>query len=71
MPRYLIEEPTPFADAEEWLSFRDALARLPSEDPDVAAALRHADEVLATMGFSRSANSTWPSGFSGLTQLVG
>lgn len=71
MPRYLIEEPTPFADAEEWLSFRDALARLPSEDPAVAAALRRADDVLATMGYSRSADTPWDAGFPGLSQLVG
>ena len=46
MPRYLIEEPNPFATREEWLAFRASLAQLPADEPDVAAALRAADEVL-------------------------
>lgn len=56
MSRYLIEEPNPFADAQEWLSFYEAVSQLPADDPDVSAALRHAEQALAALGFDRAAD---------------
>ncbi|GLR79813.1 hypothetical protein GCM10007856_24890 [Azospirillum oryzae] len=71
MPRYLIEEPNPFADAQEWLYFREALVRLPADDPDVAAALRHADEALAALGFDRTADPNRHRDLSAFVQMAG
>lgn len=71
MPRYLIEEPNPFADAQEWLSFYDAVSRLPADDPDVAAALRHAEQALAALGYERVAGPNPNGTLSAMVEMAG
>lgn len=51
MPRFLIEEPSPFASLSEWEAFYIEMAMLPPDEPEVCEARARALAEIAKLRF--------------------